>query len=259
MEKEDIMEHLRSLVIKFVMTTAMLAVVFGFLYGVSFGDILTISFILTIVSYLIGDMLILPRFGNTAATITDFGIAYVGAWMIGAQIIDEPIRMGIASFLSAGLIAIGEAFFHQYVVNNVINDKDSTHDRITNSQARPSYQSEMAEESYPKTTNNRSMTNADSEFAEEILPKGNNNGKAIQEKRNTSTDNTKDATHDTEFGSEQFPEADEKFKSYETNRDEAKDKGVMDYWGTYINGYGHIPNTMNVETDLKDNEEQNKQ
>lgn len=104
------MEHLRSLVIKFVMITAMLAVVFGFLYGVSFGDILTISFILTITAYLVGDLLILPRFGNTAATIADFGLAYLGAWMIGAMIIEEPIRMGTASFLSAVLIAIGKSF-----------------------------------------------------------------------------------------------------------------------------------------------------
>lgn len=174
------MEHLRSLVIKFVMMTAMLAVVFGFLYGVSFGDILTISFILTITAYLVGDLLILPRFGNTAATIADFGLAYLGAWMIGAMIIEEPIRLGTASFLSAALIAIGEVFFHRYVVNNVINDKDTTQNRATNSQARPSYQTEMAEE-------NQSTTNADAEFAEEILPEGNNTGKANQAKGNTAT------------------------------------------------------------------------
>lgn len=174
------MEHLRSLVIKFVMMTAMLAVVFGFLYGVSFGDILTISFILTITAYLVGDLLILPRFGNTAATIADFGLAYLGAWMIGAMIIEEPIRLGTASFLSAALIAIGEVFFHRYVVNDVINDKDTTQNRATNSQARPSYQTEMAEE-------NQSTTNADAEFAEEILPEGNNTGKANQAKGNTAT------------------------------------------------------------------------
>lgn len=174
------MEHLRSLVIKFVMITAMLAVVFGFLYGVSFGDILTISFILTITAYLVGDLLILPRFGNTAATIADFGLAYLGAWMIGAMIIKEPIRLGTASFLSAALIAIGEVFFHRYVVNDVINDKDTTQNRATNSQARPSYQTEMEEE-------NQSTTNADAEFAEEILPEGNNTGKANQAKGNTAT------------------------------------------------------------------------
>lgn len=228
------MEHLRSLVIKFVMITAMLAVVFGFLYGVSFGDILTISFILTITAYLVGDLLILPRFGNTAATIADFGLAYLGAWMIGAMIIEEPIRLGTASFLSAALIAIGEVFFHRYVVNNVINDKDTTQNRATNSQARPSYQTEMAEENYPKVKNNQSTTNADAEFAEEILPEGNNTADDQAKNQATSVNNA-------------------------LNRDEATNMGRTNDWSTYIDGYGYVPNTTNNETDLKRNEEQNKQ
>ncbi|KIO65846.1 hypothetical protein B4064_2415 [Caldibacillus thermoamylovorans] len=259
------MEHLRSLVIKFVMITAMLAVVFGFLYGVSFGDILTISFILTITAYLVGDLLILPRFGNTAATIADFGLAYLGAWMIGAMIIEEPIRMGTASFLSAVLIAIGEVFFHRYVVNNVINDKDTTQNRATNSQARPSYQTEMAEENYPKVKNNQSTTNTDAEFAEEILPKGNNTGKANQAKGNTATGTANNTINDTEIGSEIFPEADDQAKNQATsvnnvlNRDEVTNMGRTNDWSTYIDGYGYVPNTTNNETDLKRNQEQNKQ
>jgi len=42
------MEHFRSLLYKFVFTTAILWLTLGFLYGVSFTDILTISALLSI-------------------------------------------------------------------------------------------------------------------------------------------------------------------------------------------------------------------
>jgi len=56
------MEHFRSLLYKFVFTTAILWLTLGFLYGVSFTDILTISALLSIGAYLIGDLFILPFF-----------------------------------------------------------------------------------------------------------------------------------------------------------------------------------------------------
>jgi hypothetical protein len=184
--------------------------------------------------------------------------------MIGAMIIEQPIRLGTASFLSAVLIAIGEVFFHRYVMNNVINDKDTTQNRATNSQAKPSYQTEMAEESYPKVKNKQSTTNADAEFAEEILPDGNNTGKANQAKGNTATGTANNAVHDTEIGSEIFPEADDQAKNQATsvnnalNREETTNMARTNDWSTYIDGYGYVPNMTNNETDQTGNEDQNK-
>ena len=122
------MKHTRALLIKFVMITVVLLVTLGFLYGVDFGDILTISLILTIAAYLIGDMVILPQFGNTAATIADFGLAYLGTWLVGAMIIEQPIRLGVASFITALIIAIGEAFYHRYLTKTVIHDQNKKDD-----------------------------------------------------------------------------------------------------------------------------------
>ncbi len=162
------MEHLRAILIKFVLVTAMLSIVLGFLYGVSFGDILTISIVLTIAAYLLGDMLVLPRSGNTMATLADFGLAYAITWLVGAAVIEEPIRLGVASFLSAVLISIGEVFFHRYLENNIIDDNERME---TRKELRPSYQTEMAEESFPELREDRNTGEAiDEEFAEEILP-----------------------------------------------------------------------------------------
>lgn len=165
------MKHLRSLLIKFVLILAMTSVVFGFLYGVSFGDILTISLLLTMGAYLLGDMFILPAYGNTVATLADFGLAYFGSWLIGAMIIEQPIRIGVASFISAILIAAGEVFFHRYLMRNVLTETEQMKNRVGTYQATPSYQTEMGEENYfglKKNSNNQQKS--DTEFAEDILP-----------------------------------------------------------------------------------------
>ncbi|MBO1915294.1 DUF2512 family protein, partial [Microvirga sp. 3-52] len=56
------MDSIRAIIIKFIMITAVIWIVFG-LYGFSFGDIIVSSVLLTGVSYIVGDRIILPRFG----------------------------------------------------------------------------------------------------------------------------------------------------------------------------------------------------
>jgi hypothetical protein len=189
------MKHTRALLIKFVMITVVLLVTLGFLYGVDFGDILTISLFLTIAAYLIGDMVILPQFGNTAATIADFGLAYLGTWLVGAMIIEQPIRLGVASFITALIIAIGEAFYHRYLTKTVIHDQNKKDDLDL---LRPSYQTEFAEETNPKinTENNKNReenTRYTTEFAEETKPK-------LNEKSMSKSKENNDFS--TEFGEE---------------------------------------------------------
>ncbi|MCU9613573.1 YndM family protein [Caldibacillus lycopersici] len=145
------MKHLRALLYKFVMILAVLSIILGFVYGVSFGEILTISLILTIAAYVIGDLFVLPKAGNLTATIADFGLAFFGIWLLGSMFIDETIRLGVASFLSAVLITVGEIFFHAYLVRSVLNEpKDRKPSVNYRTKATPAYQTEMAEETYPE-------------------------------------------------------------------------------------------------------------
>ncbi|WP_062356818.1 YndM family protein [Bacillus kwashiorkori] len=140
------MKHIRSLIYKFLLLTLVLLFILGFVYGVSIGDILAISFILTIAAYVLGDLSILPRFGNLAATVADFGLALFGVWVLGYTFIEEPIRLGVASFLSAILISVGEIFFHNYLINNVLFTTDNEQRKIFR---EPNYQTEIAEEQFP--------------------------------------------------------------------------------------------------------------
>lgn len=140
------MKHFRSLLYKFFLTTAVLLITLGFLYGVSFGDILTISALLTIGAYLIGDLFILPFFGNTIATLADFAITFLGVLLLGSVYIEEPIRYGVASFLSALLLSVGEIFFHRYLTREVISEENERRKSV----GRLEYQTEFAEENLPE-------------------------------------------------------------------------------------------------------------
>lgn len=226
------MKNLRSLIIKFIMILAIFSIVFGSFYGVSIGDILSISLILTMGSYLIGDLYILPMFGNIAATLADFGIVYFGSWLIGAAIIEKPISVGSASFFSALLIAIGEAFFHRYVVRNVLYDTEIKRSRNTNYQTTALYQTEISEESRPNLKN--LAANTDTEFAEE------------EELLLESSDPIAKLEDDTENASKGL-------NIDETGADNM-DSAITYNIGTYIDGYGYVPH----RTKSADQEVQNK-
>ncbi|WP_163527390.1 YndM family protein [Halobacillus ihumii] len=119
------MKHIKALLIKFVMVTAVLWIVLGGFYDVSFGDILTTSVLLTVGAYLIGDLFILPKLGNTAATIADFGLVLMGTWVLGAILFEADVPLGTASLISAVLIAVGEMIFHRYMEKSILPNQSS--------------------------------------------------------------------------------------------------------------------------------------
>src|SRR5699024_1259177 len=144
-----------AFIIKFIMLTVALWLVLGLVYGVSFGNILTTSIILTIVSFLI-DMYVLPRVGNVVAAVGDFAIAYFGIWLIGGYMLYEPFTVRsvtTAAFLSAVLILVGELFYHRYLRNYVFDNVDAggEHYRLKDDQL----QVEVSEEFDPDRKNTK--------------------------------------------------------------------------------------------------------
>lgn len=118
------MDHVKALIIKFIMCTAVLWVVLGLFYGVGFGAILTLSVLLTVISYIVGDLFLLPRFENWGATLADLGITFVGIWFLGPFLFEENLLIGSAAIISAIIIAVGEFFFHKYMARDVLDDRD---------------------------------------------------------------------------------------------------------------------------------------
>ncbi|MFD2627498.1 YndM family protein [Oceanobacillus kapialis] len=113
--------HIKSIAIKAVATLVLLYIVLGLVYEMPFGDILFITLTLGILSYLIGDLFILPRTNNTVATLSDFGLAFALIFMMSEGL--EPGGGWLTpALISTFGIAACEAFFHKYMARQFKKD-----------------------------------------------------------------------------------------------------------------------------------------
>ena len=119
------MKHMKNLAIKFISILAVLFIILGIFYDMSFGNVLSISVVLTLASYLIGDLLILRRTNNTMATISDFALAFLVIWLMGENLTYGDSLIMPALIAAAG-IALFETFFHKYVARQIDEANEST-------------------------------------------------------------------------------------------------------------------------------------
>jgi len=140
------MEHFKALAIKFIVSVALLYIILGLYYGMTFGSVFLITLILGIISYIVGDLGILPRTGNAIATLADFGLALAVIWVLISLLTATTNAFTMALF-SAIAVTIFEFFFHRYMNNMRRNPEEregST--RRRNLQ----YQTEASEEFNPE-------------------------------------------------------------------------------------------------------------
>ena len=122
------MKHIVALLIKYTAISAVLLMVLGIFQDVSIPRILLISLLITGIAYLIGDLFVLPRYGNMIATIADFGLSFLGIWVLTYFLTDIDLtrNIGFSAFWSALLISAVEIFFHIYMKKAVLHEgKDS--------------------------------------------------------------------------------------------------------------------------------------
>ena len=141
------MNHVKALIIKFVMIAAVLLIILTGIYDVEFGDTLLISLVLTLVAYVLGDLLIFRKTGdrsnnnrandnnsdqkkrNTIATVGDIVTAFLVIWLMGEALLADTQDLMQAAIISALVIGAGEWFFHKYLDRNVFPEK---HGHTTN-------------------------------------------------------------------------------------------------------------------------------
>lgn len=136
------MDHLKAITIKFLASLALLYMILGMLYGMSFGNVFLITLTLGVVSYLIGDLLILPRTNNSIATAADFGLSLFVIWIMSMALTTGG-NLFMMSLIAAVGTTIFEYFFHKLMATEVIGEEET--------QAHPSprnmqYQTEASEE-----------------------------------------------------------------------------------------------------------------
>lgn len=101
------------MMIKLISCFVLLYLILGLGYDVAFGNVLLISLVLTLISY-IGDAFILPRTNNTIATASDFVLAYVVIYFM-LDMLTYGGDLFMASLISAAGVTIFEYFYHKYV------------------------------------------------------------------------------------------------------------------------------------------------
>lgn len=116
------MQHLQALLIKFVMSTVVLYVILGIFYGAAFSNVLWLSAILSLIAYMLGDLIVLPIGGNAAASLADAIFTFLAVWILGSQIFPTVASVVSAAIISGLFIAAGEWFFHNYMKKRVLDE-----------------------------------------------------------------------------------------------------------------------------------------
>ncbi|HEY4549909.1 MAG TPA: YndM family protein, partial [Bacillus sp. (in: firmicutes)] len=146
------MKHIKPLAIKFISSLVLLSVILGLFFDMSFGNIFLITLVLGVVSYVIGDLFILPRTNNIIATLADFGLAFlVIRFMSDILARGNDGDMFTMSLIASIGVALFEYAFHKYVANRVLNENQSRE----NQQTKLRYQTEASEELTPKNIDAR--------------------------------------------------------------------------------------------------------
>lgn len=117
------MKHIIALLIKFVMVAVVLSIVLSVATDLSFGNIMYLSVAVTVLAYVLGDLLILSATNNTVATIADIGLVFATVYLFDYLINANVISVWDA-LVCAVVIGIGEWFFHKYVATRVLEDND---------------------------------------------------------------------------------------------------------------------------------------
>ncbi len=138
------MNHVKAIIIKFLMIAAVLGLVLSAGFDYPFGDTLIISVVLTLVAYVLGDLFIFRQSGysssqtkrNIIATISDGILAFLVIWIMSGVLVPNNNDIVLASFISTLVIAVGEWFFHKYLDASVFPEKTNAKHSQSNN---PSY------------------------------------------------------------------------------------------------------------------------
>ncbi|MGM0845577.1 MAG: YndM family protein [Bacillota bacterium] len=139
------MKHLSVLFIKFAMGLVVFWISLDLFFEASIVDIISFSLLITVITYFVGDQILLPRIGKRNAVITEFFLTYAVVWIFGGILLHSYLQVAWGSIISALLIAGSEVFVHSYIINNI-----STEIRKNRPSFEQSFAYEFAEEHDPK-------------------------------------------------------------------------------------------------------------
>lgn len=106
-----------ALVIKFVLTFIAAWIAFKGLRDNTFGSIALVALLGTALNYILGDLGILPRFGNFTASVFDGLLAAFTAYVVDLATARFDTTFG-SLVLFGIIVAVAEFFFHQFLLRS---------------------------------------------------------------------------------------------------------------------------------------------
>ncbi|RBP96325.1 uncharacterized protein DUF2512 [Cytobacillus firmus] len=135
-------------VLKFVSSMIAFAIALDLFFDATFADIVSFSLLVTVMSYMLGDRIILPRLGNRNALIADFFLVYASVWVFGSVLLNSYLQIAWGSVIAAGIITLSEVFVHRYLQKGAdVSQEENSKEAALN--PRLAYGMEMAEEKEP--------------------------------------------------------------------------------------------------------------
>lgn len=113
------MKHVGALLIKLLILEVVATLLLVPLTDASLGEAWLVGLVTTLLLYVIGDLMVLPAMGNTAAVLGDAGIALLAVWLAPAYTGIESVSFWTA-LVTAAVIGLVESFFHTYIRRAVL-------------------------------------------------------------------------------------------------------------------------------------------
>lgn len=141
------MKTIIALIIKFSVLLAAAWVCFMVIGTAVAWTVLMIAATGTVINYLIGDLFILPRFGNIIASVIDGILGGAIAWMVLAYLpVTYSYQMTV--YLFAIVVSACEFFFHLYLFSAHVVERKKTDEDFYRKQ-KLNYRTETGGEIYP--------------------------------------------------------------------------------------------------------------
>jgi membrane protein implicated in regulation of membrane protease activity len=144
-EEVGTMNKILALIMKFAICLVAYTVGLDLFFNATWTDIVLFSVLLTVVSYLAGDRILLSRIGNTNALIADFLLSYMVVWIFGSVLLHNYLQIAWGSIISAVLITVGEYFVHRLLLGSKPEGSRNSSAALD----RLAYGMEMSEEHEP--------------------------------------------------------------------------------------------------------------
>lgn len=116
------MKNLTNLLIKTAMVILVLAILIPLFGKGTWTQTVITGLVLIALSYVVGDLWILPKYGNLLAVAADFGLAALVLWAMERAL--PHFRLSSAGlFIIALVLAVGEWLFHRYLLSTRVSQK----------------------------------------------------------------------------------------------------------------------------------------